>query len=92
MTEGKERYAKARATATADRKERRKYQRTTHKVLTCTDRPGLLGPKAALGYTGLGCHRDKINGAPRHNGNGDTGGKGPGKGVGRAGDQMNAIL
>ena len=27
-------------------RERRKYLRTTHKDLTCTDRPGLLGPKA----------------------------------------------
>ena len=61
-----------------------KYLRTTHKVLTCTDRPGMLGAKTASGCTGLGHDRDKINWPLK--------GKGPGKGVGRTGDQMNKIL
>ena len=38
-----------------------KYLRTTHKVLTCTDRPGLRGSKTASGCTGLGHYRDKMD-------------------------------
>ena len=35
-----------RGVTTVPHRERRKYRRTTHKDPTCTDRPGLRGPKA----------------------------------------------
>ena len=51
-TKVKEPYDIALATAAANHRERRKYLHTTHKVLTGSDRPRLLGTKAPVEVTG----------------------------------------
>ena len=71
VTEVKECYAVALATAAANHRERRKFLRTALKelVLICSDQPGLLGPKALFVFMGLCFSRDEINWLLRHNEN-----------------------
>ena len=64
-TKVKEPYDIALATAAANHRERRKYLHTTHKVLTGSDRPRLLGTKAPVEVTVPRCSRDEINGTRR---------------------------
>ena len=71
VTEEKECCAQDQTAAMANHRDRRKYRRTAHKerVRTCSNQPGLLGPKALHVLRGLGHSRDESNRRRRHNEN-----------------------
>ena len=63
--------AEDQTTAAANHRERSKYLSTAHKerVRTCSDQPGLLGPKALHALKGQGHSRDESDRRPRYNKN-----------------------